>query len=321
MNEVIKRPQESSLYIVFGLRAFERLSGTNVVTFYADTIFKEAGSVVPSSISTIVYFSVQLMVSIVASFLVDKLGRKPLLIWSIIGSGAVLAMEAVYVYLDDYTDVDMSHLKCVPLVALIGYVTVFNIRMGTIPVLMLGEMFPTSEKAVALGLADISFGIIVTIISKSFQFTKDSMGLHVPFFVFTASCVLGLMFIIIWVPETKGKTLEEIEHELNGGRKKSGKMSEVIKNVRVNKANVGKFWQLFTIKGHRKAVFIVFGLRALQQLSGTNFITFYAGTISKEAGCDVSSSISTIVYFSAQLVVPRVALFLVDKLGRKPLLI
>ncbi|VEN44661.1 unnamed protein product [Callosobruchus maculatus] len=218
------KSNRKAVFIVFGLRAFQQLSGTNVITFYAGTIFKEAGSDVPSSISTIVYFSVQLVVSIIASFLVDKLGRKPLLIWSIIGSGAALAMEGVYVYLDDYTDVDMSHLKCVPLVALIGYVTVFNIGMGTIPVLLLGEMFPTSVKAVALCLADIFFGVIVTIISKFFQFTKDSMGLHVPFFVFTASCVLGLLFIIIWVPETKGKTLEEIQHELKGGKKKSAKV-------------------------------------------------------------------------------------------------
>ncbi|XP_050294865.1 facilitated trehalose transporter Tret1-like [Anthonomus grandis grandis] len=205
-----------AVIIVFGLRAIQQFSGTTVIMFYAKSIFHEASANLSPTDATIIYFSLQLVCALVSSFLVDKVGRKPLLIISIIGSGVALSLEGTYFYLSKNTTLDVSSLKVVPLVALLGYVVIFNIGMGVIPVLFLGEMFPTSVKAFALCLADIWFGIIVTLVSKFFQIMQDDFGISVPFFAFAACCALGLVFILIIVPETKGKTLEDIQLELKG---------------------------------------------------------------------------------------------------------
>ncbi|XP_060534859.1 facilitated trehalose transporter Tret1-like [Cylas formicarius] len=215
--DLVKIPSNrKAVLIVFGLRTIQQLSGTTAIMFYAKTIFHQASGGVSPSVATIIYFSLQLVVALAGSFLVDKLGRKPLLVVSIIGSGLALSLEGVYFYLAQNTTLDVSSLKTVPLIALLAYVVVFNVGMGTIPVLLLGEMFPTGVKAFALCLADIWFGIIVTLTSKGFQIIKDDFGIAVPFFGFAACCVVGLVFIVWVVPETKGKTLENIQDELKG---------------------------------------------------------------------------------------------------------
>ncbi|XP_030766205.1 facilitated trehalose transporter Tret1-like [Sitophilus oryzae] len=206
--------------IVFGLRTFQQFSGTTVITFYAQSIFREASGDISASTASMIYFTLQLICAMTSSFLVDKVGRKPLLVISIIGSGVALSLEGTYFFLSNNTTVDVSNLKIIPLVALLGYVVIFNIGMGVIPVLFLGEMFSTNVKALALCLADIWFGILVTAASKFFQVMQDGFGISVPFFTFAICCALGLVFIFFVVPETKGKTLEDIQEELKGKKEK-----------------------------------------------------------------------------------------------------
>ncbi|XP_066156958.1 facilitated trehalose transporter Tret1-like [Euwallacea fornicatus] len=208
-----------AMIIVFGLRAIQQFSGTTVITFYAQSIFHEASGDMTPIAATMIYFTLQLICALISSFLVDKIGRKPLLMISIIGSGLVLSLEGTYFFLNANTQIDVTKYKIVPLVALLGYVVIFNIGMGVIPVLFLGEMFPTSVKAFALCLADIWFGLIVTMVSKFFQIMQDDFGISVPFFAFAACCAIGLVFIWLLVPETKGKTLEDIQKELKGMQK------------------------------------------------------------------------------------------------------
>lgn len=207
-----------ALYIMMGIRGAQQLSGTSAITFYAQTIFREAGNsnTISSSNAAIIYFLVQLTLCGCCSMIVDKTGRRPLLIISTIGAGLALLTEGSYFCVLNEFNVNLSNLTWIPLVALICFVISFSIGMQTIPILLLGELFPTNVKAFALCLADIYFSIIATIVSKFFQITKDDFGLHVPFYAFFVCCILGLVFIIFFVPETKGKTLEEIQDELRG---------------------------------------------------------------------------------------------------------
>ncbi|KAF2884954.1 hypothetical protein ILUMI_21231 [Ignelater luminosus] len=190
--------------IIMGVRAVQQFSGVNAIAFYAQIIFDQAKTDISPSSATSIYFAVQLIVAICSSILVDKLGRRPLLIVSVIGSGFFLAAEGLYFYFQTQTNFEVSKLSFLPLTSLLLYVIIFNLGMGTIPVLMLSELFPTNVKAFALCIADIYFGIIVTLVSKFFQMMNDDYGMHVPFFAFTTCCAIGLIFIVICVPETKG---------------------------------------------------------------------------------------------------------------------
>lgn len=205
-----------AVMIMMILRGAQQLSGTTAVTFYAQPIFIEAGDHISSHLATIIYFSVQLCLACFCSGIVDKAGRRPLLIASITGSAVFLFIEGAYFYVKSCTGIDVAPFSIVPVVGLIGFVVIFSLGMQSIPILMLGELFSPNVKAFALCLADIYFAVIATIVSKFFQFMKDSFGMYTPFFAFSFCCLVGLVLIIFFVPETKGKTLEDIQDNLRG---------------------------------------------------------------------------------------------------------
>lgn len=207
-------------FLFSGLRGFQQLTGTTAIIFYGKTIFEEANGFISSSTATIIYFAIQLVLSALSSFIVDFSGRRPLLIISLSGTALTLLANSIFLYLKVCTDIDMQPYGFVSIIALLSFIIIFSIGMQTIPLLMMGEIFPTNVKAFALCLMDIYYSVIVTLISKFFHWSKDDFGLHVPFFVFTVCCVIGVVFIIFVVPETKGKTLEDIQMELRSESKK-----------------------------------------------------------------------------------------------------
>ncbi|KAJ8968019.1 hypothetical protein NQ317_001092 [Molorchus minor] len=212
------KSNRKAVLIILIVRAAQQLSGTTAITFYTQIIFKEAGDDISSEIATIIYFSVQLIMTMVCSSIVDKTGRRPLLITSISGTGIVLLIEGTYFYLNK-SGVDVTQFSYIPVAALIGFVVLFSLGMQSIPILMLGELFPANVKAFALCLADIYFAILATIVSKFFQLMKYHFGIYVPFYAFAVCCALGLVCIVLFVPETKGKTLEEIQMCLRGEKR------------------------------------------------------------------------------------------------------
>ncbi|KAF5297360.1 hypothetical protein FQR65_LT01290 [Abscondita terminalis] len=214
------KSNRKAVFIMMGMRGFQQCSGTMAITFYAHTIFDNAGDDISSSTATITYFAVQVLLSTISSIIVDRTGRRPLLMISIVGSATALFIEGTYFYLKSkHPELHVEQFSYIPIIALIMFVVVFGIGLQAIPILLLGELFSTNVKAFALCLADIYFNIIATLVSKFFQATKDNYGLYVPFFAFTCCCAFGLLFIVFCVPETKGKTLEQIQDELRGETK------------------------------------------------------------------------------------------------------
>lgn len=207
------KSNRKALFITLGLRTVQQFSGVMAITFYAKIIFSES-SHLSSNISTLLYFVIQLSLCFMSSAIVDKSGRRPLLIISIVGSAVTLFLEGAYFFMQNCTNVDVTNYGYLQIIALVGFVIMFSLGMQTIPILILCEVFPTNVKAFALCLADIYFCIIASLVSKFFQIMKDNFGMHVPFFAFTVCCVLGLGFICFFVPETKGKTLEDIQKDL-----------------------------------------------------------------------------------------------------------
>lgn len=211
-----ERSNRKSLIIALGLRTVQQVSGTSAIMIYCKTIFHEARDFMSPTLGTVLYFLVQLIMSLISSIIVDKSGRRPLLIISIIGTTITLLINAIFLYIKNCTDIDTKEFQFVSIVALLGFVVIFSLGLQTIPLCIMGEIFSTNVKAFALCTMDIYFSIIATIVSKFFHWANESYGMHVPFFVFTACCVLGLVFVIFIVPETKGKTLEDIQRELKG---------------------------------------------------------------------------------------------------------
>lgn len=150
---------------------------------------------------------------------------------SLSGTAVSLLVTAIFLYLKNFTDIDLGQFSYVPLAALISYIIMYSVGIQNIPVLVLSEIFPTNVKAFALGLIDIYFALSVIVVSKFFHWSSKNCGMHIPFFTFAACSFIGLIFVVFVVPETKGKTLEDIQHELSYGRNKCMYMVNITSDI------------------------------------------------------------------------------------------
>ncbi|XP_060531090.1 facilitated trehalose transporter Tret1-like [Cylas formicarius] len=196
-----------------------KFSGKNPCMFYTETIFKEAGSTIDATLSVIVYCGVELLaVTVTTFFVVDRFGKRLFLIVSTAGCAVSVLALSVYFFLKDYAQAfDTDFLFWVPITALVSYNVMFSMGLSFGMVTVLSELFPTSVKAKALCIADTFSVLTGAIVSKFFQISVDETGtMAVPFFCFGLCSIAGLVFIVRYMPETKGKTLEEIQQLLIG---------------------------------------------------------------------------------------------------------
>ncbi|KAK0183248.1 hypothetical protein PV327_001307 [Microctonus hyperodae] len=201
----------------FGAMAFQQLSGINAVIFYTVTIFKAAGSNLDADLAAIIVALVQAVMAAVAALIVDRAGRKPLLIFSSSFMAISLVALGLYFKLKD-DGKDVSNIGWLPLVSLTFYMIAFSIGLGPIPWMLMGELFTTETKAVASGLAVMLNWFLVFLVTKTFPSMQDSLGAAVTFWIFAGIMAFATVFEYLFIPETKGKTLQEIQNELNGGR-------------------------------------------------------------------------------------------------------
>ncbi|XP_028128514.1 facilitated trehalose transporter Tret1 [Diabrotica virgifera virgifera] len=209
----LKRNRKAVLIMML-CRGTQQFSGNSAISFYAQNIFNTSGDFMSAKLASNLFFLTQLVVTILASTVVDKIGRRPLILISVAGVGITLMVEGIYFYLQ--TVIDVSSFAMVPVIALLVYIIFFSIGLQGIPIIILSEVFNADIKSIALGFAEIYFAIIATATSKFFQVTRDHYGMHVPFISFSTICAIAVVLIFIMVPETKGKTLEEIQDYFKG---------------------------------------------------------------------------------------------------------
>ncbi|KAB0796846.1 hypothetical protein PPYR_10907 [Photinus pyralis] len=212
---LFKKVNRRSLFIVVALRLTQQFSGVIAFTFYAQTIFREAEDAISPLLSTVIFYAVQLTFLLMNSQLVDRIGRRPLLITSTIGVGAALFAEGTFFLVRDVVELDTTAIAWLPVLILIIFIISFGLGLQTMPLFIGSEIFPPNVKAYAAAISDVCYYAFAGMSSKYFQFAKDKYGMYVPFFSFAFCCTIGLIFIIYFVPETKNKTLEDIQIELN----------------------------------------------------------------------------------------------------------
>lgn len=206
-----------------GLLSFLSFSGINVVIFYAKEIFEECDSkLIPADHATIVIGTMQVVMTYLSGLLVDRAGRRVLLLVSdSIMAVCLLALGAFFYAKENGYDV--SDLNLLPLISLSIYISVFSLGFGPIPGIMMGELFSPEAKGVALGIVCILASLLEFIVVKGFHDLKEWFKFGITFWIFAGNCVLGTLFVYFLVPETKNKSLLQIQEELSGAKKKRKK--------------------------------------------------------------------------------------------------
>lgn len=186
------------------LALFSQITGINSIMYYAPEILKSAGFGVDSALmQTVIIGVVNTIFTFVAIKYIDDLGRRTLLLWG--ASGMVLCLFGIgLLYQLAFTDGPWL------LILILGFVGCFAMSLGPIPWVIISEIFPTKMRGTAMSLAIVVLWVGVVIIS---QFTPVllKMGESITFWIFMINAILFLIFTVRFIPETKGKTLEEIE--------------------------------------------------------------------------------------------------------------
>ncbi|GAV80452.1 Sugar_tr domain-containing protein [Cephalotus follicularis] len=211
MLDLFQRRYLRSVTIGVGLMVFQQFGGINGICFYVSNIFEEAGF--SSTIGTITYAILQVVVTALSSTVIDRAGRKPLLLVSATGLvlGCVLTGLSFFLKVHDWA------VSAAPILAVTGillYIGSFSAGMGAVPWVIMSEVFPINIKGVAGSLATLVNWIGAWAVSYTFNYlmTWSSYGV---FLVYGAINVLAIVFIVVLVPETKGRTLEEIQASSN----------------------------------------------------------------------------------------------------------
>ncbi len=187
------------------LAIFSQITGINAIIYYAPEIFKSVGFGAESALQqTVVIGLTNTVFTFVAIWLIDKAGRKTLLQWGVSGMiVCLLGMGAAF-----YFDWSSGPLL---LVFILGYIASFASSLGPIPWVLISEIFPTKNRGLAMSLSIVLLWLAVVAVTQFFPILLEKIGGAFTFWIFMINAIILLVFVWRVVPETKQKTLEEIE--------------------------------------------------------------------------------------------------------------
>ena len=189
------------------IAVFQQWCGTNVIFNYAQEIFQSAGYEIGDVLFNIVITGVTNVVfTVIAIFTVDRLGRRMLML---IGAGGLcgiyLTLGACYYF---------QVAGTVMVVLVMAAIACYAMTLGPCTWVLIAELFPNNVRAVAVATCTLALWIGSSTLTFTFPFLNASLGSYGTFWIYSAVCMAGFVFFMGRLPETKGKSLEELEKEL-----------------------------------------------------------------------------------------------------------
>ncbi|XP_075238441.1 facilitated trehalose transporter Tret1-like [Lycorma delicatula] len=209
------RGGSKALFITCGLVFFQQFTGINAIQFYTQQIFKKATEVISPTLSSIMLGAVQAISSLFTPAVVSHLGLKIPLLISALGTSISQALLGLFYFLDS-SGQDVSSIVWLPVASLISFTFFFCCGFGPLPWAVMGEMFPPNMKAISSAAVTSFCFTLMFFITKFFSNVSTFLGNHSAFWLFSVVCFIGFIFTYIFLPETKGLSLQDIQDLLNG---------------------------------------------------------------------------------------------------------
>lgn len=210
LSELFTPRLRRALIIGFCVALFQQITGINAIFYYAPEIFKTAGVDVSGAMSFTVLIGMTLVISTLISMrIIDKVGRRSLLIFGSAGMAVALSCTGM-LFRASETQTTLL-LMCI-----LAYVAIFAVSYGTVAYVIISEIFPIHVRGIAVSIATFALWGGNFFVSRFFPVLVENISAANTFFIFAGISVIALIFVLTMVPETKGKTLEEIEAELHG---------------------------------------------------------------------------------------------------------
>ncbi len=216
VSELIKPGLRLALIVGVGLSVFGQFTGVNIIVYYGPTILESAGFKLDSALQFQVAIGViNLIFTIIALWKIDSWGRRPLLIWGMAAVFISLVIIATLFSLGQ-SGIWIVIMLCV-------YMAALAISINAVIWVLIGEIFPNRIRGRAMSIATFANWGINFLTAFLFPWYVDKIGVGAGFFTFAALCLIATIFFYKYVPETKGKSLEEIENHWNKEREAQNK--------------------------------------------------------------------------------------------------
>ena len=217
-SEVFSLGLRRALWVGVGLATLQQVTGINAIIYYANEIFAEAGFTTAEQQAKATLYAVG-AVNVLATFIavawVDRFGRRPLLFSGLIGMTVSLAAVGFsFAALENQPEGGPTSTTVgglVTVLALVVFIASFAFSLGPIVWTIISENYPNRVRGRAMAVATAVNWFAAFIVAQFFLSLVDAIGESTTFFMFSALCIVTYAFVHRWVPETKGKSLEEIQ--------------------------------------------------------------------------------------------------------------
>ena len=216
-NRAVYHPLILILFLMF----FQQFSGINVAVFYASSVFKDVGYD-PDTANLVTLIAVgvtQVIATFISVLLVDYLGRRILLIVSSIGMLASTFMLGIYFLVKDLEKKDTpQHFEYLAIVGVALLMISFSLGWGPIPWSSMSELLPSQVRTLGASIATFANWGFATIITFAFKPYSSLVTIKFTWWTFSLVMLISIIFVLLFLPETKGKSLEEIQSHFEKGK-------------------------------------------------------------------------------------------------------
>ena len=207
LSTLFSKPFQKVLFLGIIIAVFQQWCGTNVIFNYAQEIFQSAGYSVGDVLFNIVITGVANVVfTLVAIFTIDRLGRRKLML---IGAGGLCLIYATlgFCYYQHITGFFM-------VILVVAAIACYALTLGPCTWVLISELFPNRVRAIAVATCTFAFWVGPSPLPYTSPMLNPGLGSYGTFWIYSLVCGLGFLFFLSRLPETKGKSLEQLEQEL-----------------------------------------------------------------------------------------------------------
>lgn len=208
-------------FLLILLHSTKTLSGRYAIAAYTQEIFSYSGFSLAPELSAILYTIVTLLMLLIVSQFIERIGRRKIVLYSSIFSSIGLIIVGLFFFIKFSLNFDVNSITWLPLFGLIFYNIASTLGVGSLTYVITGEIFSLYIKVTAITCSAIIADIMIFFVKLSFQWMNNIIGIYTTFWIYSICCFSGGIIFFIFSPETKGKTLEEIQDILHLSNKKN----------------------------------------------------------------------------------------------------
>jgi sugar porter (SP) family MFS transporter len=215
LQELLAPWVRPALIVAIGLAVFQQIIGINTIIYYAPTTLKNVGYGDTAAIyANLIIGAINVLMTLIAIRIIDRVGRKPLLLGGLVGMVVSLTVLGLSTLLLSEPTSPTDTVAIITLLCLAGFIISFAATWGPTVWVMLPEVLPLRIRGTAMGVAIFLHWIANFVVSQTFPSLLAALGPGIPFLGYAVIGVLAFIFVSAFVTETKGRSLEQIEADL-----------------------------------------------------------------------------------------------------------